>query len=47
MFSTVFKRPRSFPVAIKLAIYGYHFRRVVEAYVGEKLGLKAREKSFG
>lgn len=46
MLSTLFKRPRSVPVAIKLSIYGYHFRRVVESYVGEKLGLKAQEKSF-
>ena len=41
MMATVFKRPRSFPVAVKLAIYGYHFRRVVEKYCGEKLGLRA------
>jgi radical SAM superfamily enzyme YgiQ (UPF0313 family) len=38
MVSTVLRRPRSFPVAMKLAIYGYHFRRVVEKYVGNTLG---------
>ncbi|OGO07942.1 MAG: B12-binding domain-containing radical SAM protein [Chloroflexi bacterium RBG_13_57_8] len=37
-FSTALKRPRSFPVAMKLAIYGYHFRRVVDRYVGKTLG---------
>ncbi|MCJ7604918.1 MAG: B12-binding domain-containing radical SAM protein [Dehalococcoidales bacterium] len=46
MLVTFFKRPRSFPVAVKLAIYGYHFRRIVEKYVGEKMGLRATEKSF-
>ena len=35
--STAFRRPRSFPVAMKLAIYGYHFRRVVDKYVGKSL----------
>jgi radical SAM superfamily enzyme YgiQ (UPF0313 family) len=37
-FSTAFRRPRSFPVAMKLAIYGYHFRRVVARYVGRTIG---------
>jgi hypothetical protein len=37
MVSTALKRPRSFPVAMKLAIYGYHFRRVVDRYVGNTL----------
>jgi radical SAM superfamily enzyme YgiQ (UPF0313 family) len=35
LISTAFKRPRAFPVAMKLAIYGYHFRRVVDKYVGK------------
>ncbi len=30
--STLLTRPRSFPTAITLAIYGYHFRKLVEAY---------------
>jgi radical SAM superfamily enzyme YgiQ (UPF0313 family) len=40
MVSTVLKRPRSFPVAMKLAIYGYHFRRVVEKYAGNPLSMR-------
>ena len=32
-FWTLFRRPRLFPVAITLAIYGFHFRRVCERYV--------------
>jgi radical SAM superfamily enzyme YgiQ (UPF0313 family) len=40
MVSTVLRRPRSFPVAMKLAIYGYHFRRVVDKYVGNTLTLR-------
>jgi len=30
--STLLKRPRSFPLSISLAVYGYHFRKVVEVY---------------
>ena len=30
---TLFRRPRSFPVAIRLAIYGYHFRKISELHV--------------
>lgn len=30
---TLFRRPRLFPLAITLAIYGYHFRQVVELHV--------------
>jgi len=30
--STLFTRPRSFPLLISLSIYGYHFRRVVKKY---------------
>ncbi len=32
-FWTLFRRPRLFPVAITLAIYGFHFRQVVELHV--------------
>lgn len=32
-FWTLLRRPRSFPTAIVLAIYGFHFRRVCERYV--------------
>ncbi len=29
-FTTLFRRPRSFPMAITLSIYGFHFRRTAE-----------------
>ena len=32
-FWTLFSRPRLFPLAITLAIYGYHFRQVCELHV--------------
>jgi len=31
---TAFRRPRSMPLAITFAIYGHHFRKVVELHVG-------------
>lgn len=31
-FWSLFRRPRDFPLAITLAIYGFHFRRVFEQY---------------
>jgi radical SAM superfamily enzyme YgiQ (UPF0313 family) len=30
--STLFKRPHAFPLAITLAIYGYHFRKLIASY---------------
>ena len=33
-FWTLFRRPRLFPLAITLAIYGYHFRQVAALHVG-------------
>jgi radical SAM superfamily enzyme YgiQ (UPF0313 family) len=33
-FWTLFRRPRLFPLAITLAIYGFHFRKVAELHVG-------------
>ena len=30
---TVFRRPRQFPMAVKFAIYGYHFRKTCERHV--------------
>ena len=30
---TILRRPRLFPLAVTLAIYGYHFRRVCELHV--------------
>ncbi|MEW6510730.1 MAG: B12-binding domain-containing radical SAM protein [Bacteroidota bacterium] len=32
-FWSLFRRPRHFPTAITLAIYGFHFRRVFEQYL--------------
>ncbi len=32
-FWTLFRRPRLFPLAITLAIYGFHFRQVIELHV--------------
>jgi radical SAM superfamily enzyme YgiQ (UPF0313 family) len=31
MFWTAFKRPRSFSLSVSMAIYGFHFRKIVEA----------------
>jgi radical SAM superfamily enzyme YgiQ (UPF0313 family) len=35
-FWTLFRRPRMFPYAITLSIYGYHFRKMVNALVRNK-----------
>lgn len=32
VLATLLRRPRSLPLAITLAIYGYHFRKVIEGY---------------
>ena len=32
-FWTLFRKPRLFPLAITLAIYGFHFRQVAELHV--------------
>jgi radical SAM superfamily enzyme YgiQ (UPF0313 family) len=47
MVATALKRPRSFPVAMKLAIYGYHFRRVVDRYARQTFRTPEAEKSAG
>ena len=47
MVSTVLKRPRSFPVAMKLAIYGYHFQRVVKVYVESTMGIRKTGEPAG
>jgi len=31
--STLLRHPRSFPLSISLAVYGFHFRKVIEQYV--------------
>jgi len=33
-FWSLFKRPKLFPLAITLSIYGFHFRKVSERYIG-------------
>jgi len=49
--STLLKRPRTFPLSVSLAVYGYHFRKVVEKYIKtpmeNTLGVRATEKSGG
>ncbi|MEW6141564.1 MAG: B12-binding domain-containing radical SAM protein [Chloroflexota bacterium] len=37
-FAGIFRHPRAFPLSITLAIYGYHFRKVVERYLVDKPG---------
>jgi len=47
--STLLKYPRKFPMSISLAVYGYHFRKVVEKYIrtpiDDPLGAGATGKS--
>ena len=49
--STLLKRPRFFPLSISLAIYGYHFRKVVEEYINTPIkgtpGFHVAEKAGG
>jgi radical SAM superfamily enzyme YgiQ (UPF0313 family) len=33
LFWTLFRRPKLFPLAITLAVYGYHFRKVCELHI--------------
>ncbi len=33
LISSLLKRPRVFPISVGLAVYGYHFRKVVEKYI--------------
>jgi radical SAM superfamily enzyme YgiQ (UPF0313 family) len=33
VFWTLFRRPKLFPLAVSLAIYGYHFRKICELHV--------------
>ena len=41
--STLLKRPRVFPMSITLALYGFHFRKVVEKYIGSPVASNTRE----
>jgi hypothetical protein len=49
--STLLKRPRVFPLSITLAIYGFHFRKIVEKYINtpieKTVGHQATGKSGG
>ncbi len=49
--STLLRHPRSFPISISLAVYGYHFRKVFEKYIRtpieDTVGLKGTEKASG
>ncbi|MFQ6122588.1 MAG: B12-binding domain-containing radical SAM protein [Dehalococcoidales bacterium] len=49
--STLLKYPRTFSLSMSLAVYGYHFRKVVEKYIRtpieNTLGVRATEKSGG
>jgi hypothetical protein len=33
LFWTIFRRPRLFPQAVTLAIYGFHFRKIFEKHL--------------
>jgi hypothetical protein len=33
--STLLRHPRSFPLSITFAVYGFHFRKVVEQYISK------------
>jgi radical SAM superfamily enzyme YgiQ (UPF0313 family) len=49
--STLLKRPRSFPLSMTLAIYGFHFRKISEKYIstpiGGIIGIRTTEKTGG
>jgi len=36
--STLLRRPRSFPLSISLAVYGFHFRKIAEKYISRPIG---------
>jgi radical SAM superfamily enzyme YgiQ (UPF0313 family) len=41
--STLLRRPRSFPLAITLAVYGYHYRKLLAGYSRKMAGAGARQ----
>ena len=49
--STLLKRPRVFPLSISLAVYGFHFRKIVEKYINtpveDTVGYRTTEKPSG
>jgi hypothetical protein len=34
LVSSLLKYPRAFPLSMSLAVYGFHFRKIVEHYIG-------------
>jgi len=51
LVSTLLRRPRSFPLSVSLAAYGFHFRKITEKYtstpIGNILGPQAIEEPGG
>jgi len=51
LVSTLLRRPRSFPLSVSLAVYGFHFRKITEKYtstpIGNILGPQATEEPGG
>jgi hypothetical protein len=41
--STLIRRPRSFPLAITLAVYGYHYRKLLDGYTRKLSAAGARQ----
>ena len=41
--STALRRPRSLPLAVTLAIYGYHFRRLIQTYTQVPYGAGSQQ----
>jgi radical SAM superfamily enzyme YgiQ (UPF0313 family) len=44
-FTTLFKKPRVFPLAISLSVYGFHFRKTAEKYFRMPFGARKAENS--
>jgi len=38
-FSTLLKNPRSFPMSMSFAVYGFHFRTIVRKYAKNQRGM--------
>jgi len=41
-FKTLFTAPRKFPLAITMAVYGYHFRKLTEKIIRETAPLEKK-----
>jgi len=46
-FETLFKTPRKFPITISLSVYGYHFRKAFERYIGAPIGNMIDRSNLG